>query len=78
MAVEPEKAKCIATWWEDRPEVELRTFIPDTEEVEIEMRYEEDCFFIDGLRDGLYLTIPLHGFAESMALGTAPAKGLAS
>lgn len=78
MAVEPEKTKCTATWWEDQPEADIRTFIPETEEVEIEVRYEEDCFFIDGLRDGLYLTIPLYAIATSIAVGTEPAKGLAA
>jgi hypothetical protein len=74
MAVEPQKTKCLATWWEDTdPENEF----PDTEEVEIAIHWEGDAFFIDVLRDGHYLAVPLHGIVKPMADATEPAKGLA-
>jgi hypothetical protein len=76
MAVEPQKTRCVATWWKDDPDADVRdrTYIPDTEEIEIEVRYEEDTFYIDGLRDGHWLTIPLHAVAKSIADGTVPPK----
>jgi hypothetical protein len=75
--MEPVKTRCIATWWEDKPEADSTTFVPETEEVEVEIHWEGDAFFIDGLRDGLYLSIPLHGIVKPMADGSTPAKGLA-
>jgi hypothetical protein len=75
MAIEPIKTKCIATWWDD---TDRETTFPDTEEVEIEIHWEGDSFFIDGLRKGQYLSIPLYGIVKPMADGSAPAKGLAS
>jgi hypothetical protein len=65
------KTKCIATWWER--EVES----PETEDIEVEVSFDADAFFIDGLREGVYLTLPLHAIAQAIADGTKPAKGLA-
>lgn len=75
--MEPVKTRCIATWWEDKPQADLATFVPETEEVEVEIYWEGDAFFIDGLRDGHYLSIPLYGIVRPMADGSAPATGLA-
>jgi hypothetical protein len=72
--MEPEKTKCIATWWERDSETEK----PETEKTEVEVSFESDAFFIDGLRDGVYLTLPLHAIAQAIADSSKPAKGLAS
>jgi hypothetical protein len=71
--MELEKTKCVATWWEADPEVGE----PETEGVEIYVSFDDDAFYIDGLRDGLYLTLPLHAIAQAMADTTRPAKGMA-
>ena len=68
------KTKCLGTWWEHDSETEH----PETEKVEVEISFEADAFFIDGLREGVYLTLPLHAVAQAMADATKPAKGLAS
>jgi hypothetical protein len=77
MAFEAKTTRCIATWWEDRRGADA-SFSPETEEVEIEVHWEGDCFYVEGLHGGRYLTMPLHGIAKAMADGSAPAKGLAS
>jgi len=74
MAIEPEKTKCIATWWDDS---DPQNPAPNTEPVEIEVHWEGDAFFIDGLREGHYLSVPLYGIVKPMADSSAPTKGLA-
>ncbi|HST68796.1 MAG TPA: hypothetical protein VLI94_03960 [Solirubrobacterales bacterium] len=69
--MEQKKTKCIATWWDG--EVEN----PETEDIEVEVSFDDDAFFIEGLRQGVYLTLPLHAIAQAIADGTRPAKGLA-
>lgn len=69
--MEQEKTKCVATWWEQDADN------PDTEDIEVEIAFEDDAFFIEGLRKGVYLTLPLHTIAQAIADGTRPAKGLA-
>jgi hypothetical protein len=77
MSVKPKTTRCVATWWDDNANVDLVTFVPETEEVEIEIYWEGDSFYIEGLRQGQYLTVPLYGFAKPIADGSAPAEGLA-
>jgi hypothetical protein len=43
MAFEARTTRCIATWWEDRRGADA-SFSPETEEVEIEVHWEGDCF----------------------------------
>ena len=64
------KTKCRATFTEDEGED-----ITAGEEIEIEVGFEGDCFFIDGLRDGEYLSLPLHALAQAMADSTRPPAG---
>ena len=60
------KTKCIGQFWNNEGEYE------DPDEVEIEVSYEADAFYIDGLRDGQHLSIPLHAIAQAMADETRP------
>jgi hypothetical protein len=72
-AMELEKTRCMATWWEGDPETEH----PETEGIEVEISFEADAFYVDGLHEGVYLTLPLHAIAKAIADSTRPAKGLA-
>lgn len=71
MTEELEKTRCTGTWWEVTEDE-----VPGTEEIEIAVSFEDDSFYIDGLRDGYYLSIPLHAIAKAIADTTKPAKGL--
>lgn len=57
------KTKCIARFWEDDE-------FSEPEDIEIEVAFEDQDFFIDGLKEGRYLSIPLHVFAQAMADST--------
>jgi hypothetical protein len=65
------KTKCLAKSWEERDD----DAVPATQDVEIEVSFDDDCFYIDGLREGEYLSLPLHALAQAMADGTRPPAG---
>jgi hypothetical protein len=56
-------------FWEDTKEPE------ESEAVEIEIGFEGDAFFIDGLGEGEYCSLPLHAVAQAIADGTRPVRG---
>ncbi len=55
------KTRCEVGWWDDGESVQ------DPENVEVEISFEGDTFYIDGLREGKYLSVPLKGVAQAMA-----------
>ena len=53
-----------ATWWEDDGSEH-----PPTEDVELKIAFDGDCFYIDGLRDGTYLSLPFKEVAKAIVAG---------
>jgi hypothetical protein len=60
------KTKCLGRFWDNEGDYQ------DPEGVEIEVGYDGETFYIDGLREGKYLSIPLHAIAQAMADETRP------
>ena len=64
-----EKIQLEATWWEDSGDDAEDTYVPPTEKVELRAEFDGETFYIDGLRDGHYLSIDLRDLAKVMAAG---------
>ncbi|MGE5527203.1 MAG: hypothetical protein ACM3Q9_00895 [Methanosarcina sp.] len=64
-----EKIQLKATWWEDGGEDTDRDSMPATEDVELRAYFDGETFYIDGLRDGHYLSIDLRDLAKVIAAG---------
>jgi myo-inositol-hexaphosphate 3-phosphohydrolase len=66
--MEDTRARIPAIWWDDRdPDPEAICSSTDTELV---VQYDTETIYIDGLRDGFYLSIDLKDLFAAMA-GTA-------
>jgi hypothetical protein len=62
------KVPARATWWEGSDdETDL---IPPNEDVELRISFEDEAFYIDGLREGHYLSLPLAAIACAIAENT--------
>lgn len=54
-----------ALWWKTTDD--LVESIESAEDVQIEIGYEDDTIYIDGLRDGHYIAIDLSSIGEALA-----------